>query len=128
MLAAELGMVTVTSPGDPSIPIPPDEPWNWPESFREVRDPGDTPFEPGCVCCYGRPNCTQIRRRSVDECYPGGPGGDDLSESVASTTCTRGIGCAQRKQYKCSDLVPVSLASFAGSTAAGWSSLRVSAP
>lgn len=76
-----------------------------PESYEETMDAGDDPLTPGCVCCYGDPRCTTIIGRSVDECFPGGDGGDDLSENIAGTDCVQGVACAQRKMYKCSEII-----------------------
>lgn len=80
-----------------------------PKSYKEIVDPGDAPLAPGCVCCYEDASCTTVIGRSVDECFPGGVGGDDLSENTAPTTCTQGVGCAARKQYKCSKILPGSV-------------------
>lgn len=77
-----------------------------PESYEETLDRGDDPLVPGCVCCYSDATCQSIIGRSVDECWPGGVGGDDLSENVAATECVQGVACAQRRSYKCSEVLP----------------------
>ncbi len=90
-----------------------------PRSFKETMDAGDDPFVPGCVCCYEDRACSIIEGRSVDECYPGGDGGDDLSENIAGTTCKQGVACAKRKRYKCSDLVRGSVCRLKSITCCG---------
>lgn len=115
-LVAEEAGVEPTDPTDPDDPI---DPIPIVQSYKEVMDGGDDPFNPGCVCCYGQPNCTQVVGRSVDECFPGGAGGDDLSENIAPTTCTQGGACAKRKRYSCSQLVPGSTCQLRNITCCG---------
>lgn len=78
-------------------------------SFNEVMDAGDDPLTPGCVCCYSDNACRVISGRSVDECFPGGDGGDDLSENIAGTECVQGRACAKRKDYSCDKVLPGSV-------------------
>lgn len=75
-----------------------------PRSYQETMDGGDDPEVPGCVCCYGNAECNRLVVRSVDTCYPGGEGGDDLTENIAGTDCVPGVPCAEFKQYKCSEV------------------------
>lgn len=79
------------------------------QSFKETLDTGDDPLTPGCVCCYSDNACRVIKGRSVDECWPGGDGGDDLSENIAGTECVQGRACAKRKKYSCDKVLPGSV-------------------